>query len=158
MTTTPRSTLFQLATAVSIAELLAALREESSMRPVSPQTLRINQSVALRNAGYAALARQSEPRCPECGDSRQIMDDHPLDDLTAPTYSDCPQCTVLKAAALPLVVECPERGMHVFAFVRESIDGTELWRCACGQEAQNARDYGLQIDAEDESEWEGHRL
>ena len=47
---------------------------------------------------------------------------------------------------------------HVFAFVKEYADGQELWRCACTAEALDAREAGLRIDAEDESEWEGRRL
>ena len=50
-----------------------------------------NHSVALRNAGNAALAKQVA-RCEDCGDYGRIMEDHPLNDLTAPTYRDCPRC------------------------------------------------------------------
>ena len=47
---------------------------------------------------------------------------------------------------------------HIFAFVKEYEDGQELWRCACSVETFDARERGLRIDAEDESEWEGRRL
>lgn len=78
------------------------------MRPVSLDTLRVNHSVALRNAGYAALSNA----CSEYATG------------------------------------------HRFAFVRETLDGAELWECPCGRDARNAREAGLPLMGEDDPHWD----
>ena len=106
--------------------------------------LEVNHSVALRNAGYAAVARQVAKPCPECGGFQRVMDDHPLNDMTAPTYSDCPVCVKAKPAPI-----CEVYGAeHQFEFVREDLSEQEFWECECGAKARNARDYGLPLKPE----------
>ncbi len=42
--------------------------------------------------------------------------------------------------------ECYEYGdEHKYEFVKEYEDGRELWRCACGQEAWDARERELSL-------------
>jgi hypothetical protein len=39
------------------------------------------------------LTESGAERCVECGGYGKIMDPHPLNDQTAPTYTDCPKCS-----------------------------------------------------------------